>query len=241
MTLMLADLSADRPNRRRPAVRRLCRGGSCSPIFFRTFTSDSRVVRSVFAESQYACVGDLQDVRTIVSCGANIGCTAIWFLERYPKARLIALEPDPDNFAMCQKNLAPYADRVVLVQAGLWSRPARLRVERGEYRDGLQWAFRVVECSPGEPSECDATTMDRLLKDHDIDSIDLLKVDIETAEREVFRADCTGWLKRVRNLAIELHDEECERIFREALGPFAFEESSAGELTVCRNVRFLNA
>jgi len=49
-----------------------------------------------------------------------------------------------------------------------------------------------------------AVTMETLMKENGISTIDFLKVDIEGAEKEVFQ-NCT-WIKNVRVIAIELHD-----------------------------------
>ena len=49
-----------------------------------------------------------------------------------------------------------------------------------------------------------------------LDGIDLLKIDIEGAEREVFE-DTSAWIGRVRSLIVELHEHfkpGCERSFR---------------------------
>jgi len=45
----------------------------------------------------------------IIDCGANIGCASVWFATQYPKARILAVEPDPDNFRMLVRNSKPYA------------------------------------------------------------------------------------------------------------------------------------
>ena len=41
-----------------------------------------------------------------------------------------------------------------------------------------------------------AITVDRLMSDHGIEHIDILKVDIEGAEKEVF-ADTSAWIDRL--------------------------------------------
>jgi hypothetical protein len=67
--------------------------------------------------------------------------------------------------------------------------------------------------------------------------IDLLKIDIERSELEIFGEDCSGWLPAVRNICIELHGEDCERVFLRALQEFDYERGASGELTICRNLR----
>jgi hypothetical protein len=47
--------------------------------------------------------------------------------------------------------------------------------------------------------------MNEILADYGIEKIDLLKVDVEGAERRLFR-DSPEWLTRVRCIIVEFHD-----------------------------------
>jgi hypothetical protein len=53
--------------------------------------------------------------------------------------------------------------------------------------------------------EVEGLTFDELMERFSLDSIDVLKVDIEGAEKEVF-ASSGKWLDKVGMLVIELHD-----------------------------------
>lgn len=66
--------------------------------------------------------------------------------------------------------------------------------------------------------------------------IDLLKIDIEGAELELFRAPA-DWLNDVSSIVIELHGAECEKVFFKALKGYQYELGSSGELTICKNMR----
>jgi hypothetical protein len=67
--------------------------------------------------------------------------------------------------------------------------------------------------------------------------IDLLKIDIERSEIEVFNSGASAWLDKVRNICIELHGPDCERAFLNALADFDYDVTASGELTICRNLR----
>ena len=69
------------------------------------------------------------------------------------------------------------------------------------------------------------------------EAADLLKVDIERAELEIFGETAKAWLPRVRNICIELHGPDCEEAFFSALADFDYELDHAGELTICRNIQ----
>ena len=67
--------------------------------------------------------------------------------------------------------------------------------------------------------------------------IDLLKVDVEGSELEIFDNNSSRWLPKVRNICIELHGPDCEEAFLRALGDFDYDLGLFGELTVCWNLR----
>lgn len=224
---------ADRTNPSRP-TRPIRLPGYDHPVHIRAGSSDALVARQVFARREYACTDDQPDVRYILDCGANIGCTARYFLRRFPAARVVTVEPDSGNMTLCRKNLAPFGDRVLFVQAGVWSRAVPMTLDRGEFRDGREWSFQARPADPGEPVEFDAVTIPDLIRRSGFPRIDILKMDIEAAEEEVFRTGTAEWLPLVRTLVIELHGPACERAVFEALDGMDFTTARSGELTVIR-------
>src|SRR5262245_51740970 len=64
------------------------------PYVIRHGTSDFAVFCEVLLQEEYACIPHLDDVRTIVDAGANVGFSTRYLLRRFPSARVIALEPD---------------------------------------------------------------------------------------------------------------------------------------------------
>jgi FkbM family methyltransferase len=206
------------------------------PLYFRSNSSDAEVIRQVFGGRDYRCVEDLSDVSLIIDCGANIGCTTYFLLHRYPQARAVVVEPDGENFSLCRRNLAPFRDRVTFVRAGVWSAAGGLKIERGGFRDGKEWSFQVRPCAADEAPDVVAVTIDALLQATGRPVIDILKIDVERSERELFGRRADAWLTRTRNLVIELHDEECERVFAAALSSYRRTQRRHGELTVCRNL-----
>ena len=79
--------------------------------------------------------------------------------------------------------------------------------------------------------------MESLLDMVTAESVDLLKVDIEGAEKAVFDSGAIRWLHRIRNICIELHGPHCKAAFFRALEGFDYDLSHSCELTICRNLR----
>jgi FkbM family methyltransferase len=211
------------------------RGHGRRPFHFRPRTSDASVITDVLIDDTYACLLGVTDVQVIVDAGANIGAASVFLLEAYPDATVIALEPDVGSFEVLQRNLAYYGSRAHSVHTALWDRPAALGIDRGHFRDGREWTFQVRPSVDGD-AEVESTTIPGILEVFRVPQIDILKIDIERAERRVFQESARAWLGRVRVIAVELHDDECERAFRHAVAPFPAEIARAGDLTVWRRL-----
>ncbi len=236
----LVSLLTDRLSKGLPArprgIRRLRLKGYKYPISYRLGTSDINVINQVFVKRQYECVAYEKGISLIIDCGANIGCASLFFLHQFPTARVIAVEPDPGNFAMCRRNLEPFGDRVQLVNAGIWPTDGPLRVVRGAFGDGREWSFQVRPTLPGEQPDLMGTTIPGLIDGLGFRNVDLLKIDIESAEKELFSSGVEKWLPRTNRLVIELHGTDCERVFFEAMAGYCSKFETSGELTVCRGI-----
>jgi FkbM family methyltransferase len=209
-----------------------------NPIWARYQSSDIDVLYQIFGEEEYSCLDNLDQPKLILDCGANVGYSSIYLLNKYPTAHVIAVEPDDENFIVCQKNLLPYSERVSLVRSAIWSHEVGLVVSKGVdvYGDGCEWATQVKECQGDQKPDLLATDILSLLKKSEFTSIDLLKVDIEGAEVVIFSQNYETWLNRVKNIVIELHSEECKKSFFNALSPYKYDLSRSGELTVCKGI-----
>ncbi|HEX4486934.1 MAG TPA: FkbM family methyltransferase [Terriglobales bacterium] len=169
------------------------------PIFLRVRTSDVLVYNFVLLSKEYHVELPKKVPLTIVDAGANIGLTAIYFATQYPHARIIAIEPENSNYLTMLRNIAPYPN-IVPIQAALWrvDGTVSLGLPNSDSRD--KWAFSVTS-SEGRSR---AVTIPTLLSEFGIEKVDLLKIDIEGAEKEVFE-EC-GWIDRIETIAIETHD-----------------------------------
>jgi FkbM family methyltransferase len=176
-----------------------------APFVLRTHSDDLGTFEKVIAYGEYD-LPELEGIRTIVDAGANIGMASIFFAKRFPGARIIALEPEPSNFELLVRNLAEYPN-VVCLRKALWTKRGRVTIfDPGIGTD----AFRAsgvdgagaVDDSLGTV-EC-VSILD-LLAEYSLSKIDLLKVDIEGAEKEVFES-ADAWIDRVDAIVIELHD-----------------------------------
>jgi FkbM family methyltransferase len=211
--------------------------GALHPVVARLRgASDMNVFSQIFAWEEYACMRSIPSPRWILDLGANVGYSSVYFLSCFPTASVIAVEPDPDNCDLCRRNLAPYGERARVVPGAAWSTRARLALSRGTFGDGREWATQVFD-GAGQEGLVQGYDVPSLMEMTGGEPIDILKVDVERSELEIFGDTSSVWLPKVRNICIELHGADCREMFLRALRGFEYDPGSSGELTLCRNLR----
>jgi FkbM family methyltransferase len=200
-------------------------------VELRLRSRDFETFKQVVVEDGYAFGVRHKEPRTIVDAGANIGLTAIRMATRYPQARIIAIEPDAGNFAMLERNLARFP-RVTPLLAALVARAGDTRL----IDPGLgEWGFRI-DHDAETGTIVQGVDVPWLLERFQMPCIDLLKIDIEGAEKEVFESSAS-WIDKVNLMMVELHDRYvpgCSRAFFAATGAFEVEEHRGDNILVCR-------
>ncbi|TQI71528.1 FkbM family methyltransferase [Gramella sp. Hel_I_59] len=173
-------------------------------------------------------------VLNIIDAGGNIGLTSLFFLKIFKNCNIICLEPDIGNYEVLNYNL-PKNKNVSLLNAALWSSNSKVEIIN-DFRDRLDWARRVKEINheKGIP----AFSVNQLMKDFNWSVIDILKIDIEGAEKEVFTSKDAdlSFLQFTKCIAMEIHDEfNCRSEINKILEQFGFEYFRCGELTIALN------
>lgn len=168
------------------------------PVAFRLNAGDIQGVREVFVDEVYRLpFSSRKPIRSIVDLGANIGLTALYYSAQYPACWMIAVEPDPGNAALARRNLISVGVEVVEAAAASTSGRRRFKTSResnlGRVDDHGDMLVQSV-------------TMDELIQRVPGGRIDLLKVDIEGGEAELFGAGCS-WLKHVGAIIMEIHPQ----------------------------------
>jgi FkbM family methyltransferase len=196
------------------------------PVYLRPGTTDSLEIHATLILKTYDHPAP-REPRLIVDAGANIGDTAIWYLNRFPGAHVIAIEPDPDNFRILQMNCEPYGGRVELVHAGLWYKDTQLGLV--DWRD--KNSIRVTDDAPADGSGIQGVSLHSLTGSQ---QIDIFKCDIEGAELELFEHRPQQWLDRVETMLIDIHGDAAERSVLQAAREAGFQYRRHRELYVFR-------
>lgn len=175
--------------------------GITTPFAFRP--EDMPILVSIFKKKEYLLPIKKFQPKLILDCGGNVGCAAVYFANEYPNAQIYSVEPEKNNFKLLTFNTNFY-DNVHPIRSALWDKETFIRVEDKGF--GVA-GYMTSETKNNDSNALMTTTVSKLLAESGFKEIDLLKVDIEGAEKEVFGApNVDEWLSKVKVLVIELHD-----------------------------------
>lgn len=135
----------------------------------------------------------------IVDAGANIGASVVYWGIHFPKAQILAIEPDKANFALLRKNTQGL--NVILHEAAIGSFEGSASLsDPGEG----EWGYRTARDDAGG---LPIISMNGLLESGVAGNGApfIAKIDIEGAEADLFAAN-TGWVQSFDLVIIELHD-----------------------------------
>lgn len=231
-----------RPKSRGQEIK-LAAPGSGASLTVRLGTSDVQVFNDIYLRREYEWNLN-SSPKVIVDAGAYTGLSTSFFAAKYPEATVIAIEPDKDNFKLLVRNTTRFKN-VHAVHAALWAESGSVSLM--DPGSGA-WGLRLLESSgpatvTNEPDggtrsrPIRAVTISDILRDYCLEKIDLLKVDVEGSEKEIF-ADARAWIASVDAICIELHDRfkaGCSRSFFKAVDDFPIEVRRGEDVLVMRD------
>jgi FkbM family methyltransferase len=179
-------------------------------------------------------------IKTIVDLGAHIGAFTLLCAAIFPGADIYGVEPDPGNIEMLQRNLADIKTATARwLRGAAWSYDGETTLVTSE----RSTEHSLIACEERKGTvTVPCYTVDSIFRKAGFSGIDLLKVDIEGAEREIL-TDCESWISKVSLIIVELHplvtgfDVKALKAKLEPLGFLVFEK----RLTIGANTASLTA
>lgn len=166
---------------------------------YRLNKGDLWSMREVLLDECYRFPGEIRP-KNFIDLGANIGLTSYWMSRCYPLERLLMVEPDLENAQLAKINLASFRGHIFCIEGAVGS------------KDGFA-CFRASESSnlgsiqQGVQGDTRVYSMESLLNEAGFTGgVDLLKIDIEGGEADLFSAN-TNWLDRVNAIIAEFHPD----------------------------------
>lgn len=209
-------------------------------------SSDLDVFSQIYKYSEYEPLVTLfkknfpnTQLPNIIDAGSNIGLTTVYLSKYFSDAQFLAIEPDSSNFEVMSSNFDLNQISVKTIKGGIWSQNTFLKII-SDFRDKNHWSIRVEETN--DASELPAFSLHYLVDTYQLNQIDILKIDIEGSEKEVFtgaKAD-VSFLAKTKCIAIEIHDEfNCREAIYAILDHYNFQYVESGELTIGINQNLL--
>ncbi len=171
----------------------------------------------------------------LVDAGSNVGFASLYLNEHLNINRIVSIEPSKENIKNLKENFHSNSiTNIHIYETGLWEKKTRLKLDTN-FRDGREWSLRLVETNENDPDGFDCISIENIFNDENIEIIDILKIDIEGGEKEVFKAfeKDNSILSKIKFIAIEIHDEVADRVkINTQLLNAGFEIETVGETTI---------
>lgn len=187
----------------------LSNGSQGGELYLRGRSADSSVYLQVVLDDIYREFrGSLphSSVEVIVDAGAHIGCASMMFHRTFPSARIFSIEPNRENFQLLSMNVSN-CKNITCINAALWSSDGALSVSSDSKNSTWGFTTQPIGESPTSNGErIPARSIPSLMHEYGVEKIDLLKLDIEGAERQVLGEESREWLPKVRSVVVEVHE-----------------------------------
>lgn len=174
-------------------------------IMIRQNIWDARIVREIFFDKPYVRHFTLPADSTVVDIGGYIGDFSLYAVKYLKARRVVVYEPTAENFAILEQNIANngYGDRITAVNKAVSD--AHEVVLNVRVQEGDEVHVSAHKYHDSEQRRIPSVTLEDLLTMHQIDSVDLLKVDCEGGEYDIFPAVPGNVFNRIRSIVFEYH------------------------------------
>ena len=190
-------------------------------LHYRLDRGDLFSIREVWIDECYR-LPEGATPKYIIDLGANIGMTSLWFAKNYATAKIIAVEPSPDNARITRLNFERNGAGGEVIEGAVGPEDGTIFFNEGSESN-------VGRVSEESGNAVPMVSMDTVLRALPAGAVpDLVKIDIEGSEARLLASNI-GWLDRVRSLIMEFHLGECDRPrLLELLGEHGFKHIPRG-------------
>ncbi|HEX7027331.1 MAG TPA: FkbM family methyltransferase [Gammaproteobacteria bacterium] len=166
---------------------------------------DARIIKEIFFDKPYTRHFNLPANPVIVDIGGYIGDFSIYAAKYLNAGRVIVYEPTVENFAILKQNIENNAfnDRITAVNKAVSnSNEVILNVD---IQEGNEVHVSGYWYTDAERRRIPSVTLADVLAEHRLKSVDLLKVDCEGGEYDIFPAVTDDVYSLIRNIVFEYH------------------------------------
>lgn len=159
------------------------------------------VLLEVFGGAYALDLSPLGRVKTVLDLGANVGLASVYLARRLTEASFVCVEPSAESFRLLRENLRRNVPQAQAFRAAVVAKPGAYRLEEAD----VPSESRVVTAESGaSEGGVEAMTIAEVMTRAGIETVDLMKMDIEGGEAALFES-AGEWAPRVRALVAEVH------------------------------------
>lgn len=190
------------------------------PIMFRVPNSLYLVFKEIFMTDVYeidTLVKQLPPEPVIIDIGANVGFFGIQLLAKIDRATIYAYEPMPANVRMLRETMTRnprLAGCLSLYQKAVTGKPLPTIDLFAEAEEASQVVASVIPNFNDNNTHritVSCITLAEIIQQNNLQTIDLLKVDCEGSEYDIFYNTDPELLRRCTRMTVEVHDLDTEQ------------------------------
>jgi FkbM family methyltransferase len=178
-------------------------------ISIRPNYGDAMTIAEIFLYDCYGRDLALPANPVVIDIGGFIGDFALYAVKRLNARRVIVCEPAPRNWALLLKNIANngYQDRIEPVNKAVTANGENVMMNI-DAPDEFQSMVSAHAASDQPLSVVPGISLGQLFRDRAVETVDLLKIDVEGGEYAILEGTPADVLNRIRNIVFEYHDIE---------------------------------
>ncbi|MBX4197915.1 FkbM family methyltransferase [Candidatus Parcubacteria bacterium] len=151
--------------------------------FYITDSSDLAVLKEVFLYKEYV-VPEKDQPHIIFDIGSHVGVAALYFHLIYPQAKIFAFEPDPQTFRKLEQNTKQFPE----IQPFNMALSNKEGISKFFIYPGSTISSSLIKRQDNQKSiMVPIRTLESVMKQNTVSSIDLIKFDVEGSEYELLR------------------------------------------------------
>ena len=181
--------------------------------------ADKSIMKEIFELREYKGIETIikSAKDQIIDGGAQAGFFVLYCRALNPDVKILAIEPDEDNLELLNQHIEINNLKNIEVIPAALAAKSGLRdfyISSDTHNHGL---FKILVPKINRISKIKTFSLEDFLREQGIESVDLLKLDIEGAEFEVLE-NFVNW-EKIKNIALEYHDfgennhKELENLF----------------------------
>ncbi len=171
-------------------------------FLLRPGTADRTIFNDIWLRKLYCRESALRPGDVVIDIGAHIGLFSLFAASC--SARVFSFEPFPENFSLLKENIARsnFQDRILPSPLAVWTTLGQVNLYRSEQSTGSH----SIMVPSSTCFEAKTTTLAQIMRDHQIHSCRVLKIDAEGSEYPILYTAPSDVLGRIDQICLEWHD-----------------------------------